>query len=104
MMYIESHVLILLFIIIVIYFCRKPVTHKGKKAILKKEPKLVENAKETLCLKGKRTSQIVTDVMKDLVNKYVITLIDITLIFLTIFWKPMEFLNLQMNYVYYLPV
>ncbi|XP_071560492.1 ribosome production factor 2 homolog [Temnothorax nylanderi] len=44
----------------------KPTTHRGKKAILKKEPKLVENAKEALCLRGKRTSQIVTDFMKDL--------------------------------------
>lgn len=44
----------------------KPTTHRGKKAILKKEPKLVENAKETLCLKGRHTSQIVTDIMKDL--------------------------------------
>ncbi|KAG5334668.1 RPF2 factor, partial [Acromyrmex heyeri] len=43
----------------------KPITHKGKKAILK-EPKLIENAKEALCLKGNRTSQIVTDIMKDL--------------------------------------
>lgn len=76
--------LILLFTIIVIYFCRKPITHKGKKAILKKEPKLVEDAKETLCLKGKRTSQIATDIMKDLVSKYEITLIDVTLIFLAI--------------------
>ncbi|GAB1860981.1 Ribosome production factor 2 homolog [Camponotus japonicus] len=44
----------------------KPITHKGKKALLKKEPQLVENAKETLCLKGKNTSQIVVDFMKDL--------------------------------------
>ncbi|XP_077268421.1 ribosome production factor 2-like protein Non3 [Temnothorax americanus] len=44
----------------------KPTTHRGKKAILKKEPKLVENGKEALCLRGKHTSQIVTDFMKDL--------------------------------------
>ncbi|EFN74477.1 Brix domain-containing protein 1-like protein [Camponotus floridanus] len=44
----------------------KPVTHKGKKALLKKEPQLVENAKETLCFKGKNASQIVIDFMKDL--------------------------------------
>ncbi|XP_012235781.1 ribosome production factor 2 homolog [Linepithema humile] len=41
-------------------------THKGKKAILNKEPKLIENAKEALCLKGKNTSPIVTGIMKDL--------------------------------------
>ncbi|XP_011703438.1 PREDICTED: ribosome production factor 2 homolog [Wasmannia auropunctata] len=45
---------------------KKPTTHRGKKAILKKEPKLIENAKEALCLKGNRTSQIVVDIMKDL--------------------------------------
>ncbi|XP_025264420.1 ribosome production factor 2 homolog [Camponotus floridanus] len=44
----------------------KPITHKGKKALLKKEPQLIENAKETLCLKGKNTSQNVVDFMKDL--------------------------------------
>ncbi|KAG7202846.1 hypothetical protein KM043_009997 [Ampulex compressa] len=44
----------------------KPTTHKGKKALLKKEPKLIEDAKHTLCLKGKHTSQIVTDYLKDL--------------------------------------
>lgn len=44
----------------------KPITHKGKKALLKKEPQLVENAKETLCFKGKNASQIVIDFMKDL--------------------------------------
>ncbi|XP_029178415.1 ribosome production factor 2 homolog [Nylanderia fulva] len=44
----------------------KPVTHKGKKALIKKEPQLVENAKETLCLKSKNNSQLVIDFMKDL--------------------------------------
>ncbi|XP_072767570.1 ribosome production factor 2 homolog [Anoplolepis gracilipes] len=44
----------------------KPVTRKGKKALLKKEPQLIENTKETFCLKGKNTSQIVKDFMKDL--------------------------------------
>lgn len=44
----------------------KPTTHKGKKAILKKEPKLIEDVKCTLCLKGKNTSPIVTGIMKDL--------------------------------------
>ncbi|XP_032666507.1 ribosome production factor 2 homolog [Odontomachus brunneus] len=44
----------------------KPTTHKGKKAILKREPKLVEDAKEALCLKGKHTSQVAVDIMKDL--------------------------------------
>ncbi|EFN83102.1 Brix domain-containing protein 1 [Harpegnathos saltator] len=44
----------------------KPTTHKGKKAILKKEPKLVEGIKETLFLKGSKASECVVSVMKDL--------------------------------------
>ncbi|XP_076166473.1 ribosome production factor 2-like protein Non3 [Ptiloglossa arizonensis] len=44
----------------------KPSTHRGKRAILKKEPKLVEDAKQTLCFKGKNTSHIVVDFMKDM--------------------------------------
>lgn len=44
----------------------KPTTHKGKKAILKKEPKLIEDAKQALCLKGRHTSEIVNNCMKDL--------------------------------------
>lgn len=51
-----------------ILLCRKPTTHKAKKAILKKEPKLIETAKETLCLKGQNTSPIVVGMMKDLVS------------------------------------
>ncbi|XP_076645265.1 ribosome production factor 2-like protein Non3 [Halictus rubicundus] len=46
----------------------KPTTHRGKRAILKKEPKLIEDVKETLCFKGKNTSQVVVDFMKDLYN------------------------------------
>nr|XP_034177191.1 ribosome production factor 2 homolog [Osmia lignaria]XP_034177192.1 ribosome production factor 2 homolog [Osmia lignaria] len=44
----------------------KPTTHRGKRAILKKEPKLIEGAKQTLCYKGKNSSAIVLDFMKDL--------------------------------------
>ncbi|KAI4495451.1 hypothetical protein M0802_008665 [Mischocyttarus mexicanus] len=44
----------------------KPSTHKGKKAIINKEPKLIEDAKETFCIKGRNTSQIVNNCMKDL--------------------------------------
>ncbi|CAK9813983.1 Ribosome production factor 2 homolog [Anthophora quadrimaculata] len=46
----------------------KPTTHKGKRAILKKEPKLIEDVKQILCFKGKNSSQIVVDFMKDLYN------------------------------------
>ncbi|XP_016917912.2 ribosome production factor 2 homolog isoform X2 [Apis cerana] len=46
----------------------KPTTHRGKRAILKKEPKLIENIKQILCFKSKKTSQIAVDFMKDLHN------------------------------------
>jgi len=46
---------------------------------------LIEKAKETLCLKGKRTSQIITDIMKDLVSKPEKIFIDVTTIFMAIF-------------------
>ena len=44
----------------------KPTTHRGKRAILRKEPKLIEDVKQTMCFKGKNTSQIVVGLMKDL--------------------------------------
>ncbi|XP_015176497.1 PREDICTED: ribosome production factor 2 homolog [Polistes dominula] len=44
----------------------KPSTHKGKKAIVKKEPKLIEDAKQAFCIRGRNTSQIVYNCMKDL--------------------------------------
>lgn len=44
----------------------KPTTHRGKRALLKKEPKIIEDAKQTMCFKGKNASQIVIDFMKDL--------------------------------------
>lgn len=43
----------------------KPSSHRGKRALLKKEPKIIEDPKETLCFKGAHTSQIVNDCMKD---------------------------------------
>lgn len=44
----------------------KPSTHKGRKVIVNKEPKLIEDAKQAFCIKGRNTSQIVNDCMKDL--------------------------------------
>ncbi|XP_034942752.1 ribosome production factor 2 homolog [Chelonus insularis] len=44
----------------------KPTSHKGKKIILNKEPKLVEDLKETIFIKGNTASQYVNDAMKDL--------------------------------------
>lgn len=74
---------------------RKPTTHRGKKALLKREPKLVENAKDTLCLRGKNTSQIVTDIMKDLVN--IIVIFIFINVYVIIPKKWIKFLNHNIN-------
>ncbi|XP_057341345.1 ribosome production factor 2 homolog [Microplitis mediator] len=44
----------------------KPKSVKAKKAILKKEPQLIEDAKETICIRGSTSSKYVYDAMKDL--------------------------------------
>ncbi|KAA3675128.1 ribosome production factor 2 [Paragonimus westermani] len=43
-----------------------PKTHKGKKILESKAPKIVENDKKTLVLKGGHTSQLVNDFLNDL--------------------------------------
>jgi ribosome production factor 2 len=47
---------------------RKPTTHRAKRALQAREPKLVENTKNALFIKGRKTSGIVTNCMKDLVR------------------------------------
>ncbi|KAF7998246.1 hypothetical protein HCN44_009644 [Aphidius gifuensis] len=44
----------------------KPKTHKGKRAIVNREPKLIEDLKDTLCIKGSTASQYVNNAMRDL--------------------------------------
>lgn len=44
----------------------KPTTHRGKRAILDREPKLIENTKNTLFIKGRKTSAMLINCMKDL--------------------------------------
>ncbi|CAD6227219.1 GSCOCG00006026001-RA-CDS [Cotesia congregata] len=44
----------------------KPKSAKSKRAILKKEPKLIEDAKEAIFLKGQTASKYAFDAMKDL--------------------------------------
>ncbi|KAG8320112.1 rRNA-binding ribosome biosynthesis protein rpf2 [Homalodisca vitripennis] len=48
-----------------LYF-RKPITHKGKKALVNREPKLIENTKQCLFIKGKNTSDISRNCLRDL--------------------------------------
>ncbi|XP_012255041.2 ribosome production factor 2 homolog [Athalia rosae] len=44
----------------------KPKTRRGKRALLSREPQLVEDAKQTLFIKGSRTSEILNKCAKDL--------------------------------------
>ncbi|XP_011502631.1 PREDICTED: ribosome production factor 2 homolog [Ceratosolen solmsi marchali] len=44
----------------------KPKTHKGKQAILKREPKIIENAKQTFFIKGLKTTEVLQSCMKNL--------------------------------------
>ncbi|XP_008211265.1 ribosome production factor 2 homolog [Nasonia vitripennis] len=44
----------------------KPKTHKGKKAILSREPKIIEDTKQTLFVKGLKTTPALQQCMKDL--------------------------------------
>ncbi|KDR23391.1 ribosome production factor 2 homolog isoform X2 [Zootermopsis nevadensis] len=44
----------------------KPTTHRSKRALLAREPKLVENTKNALFIKGRKTSGMVVNCMKDL--------------------------------------
>uniref|UniRef100_A0A1B6EHF1 Ribosome production factor 2 homolog n=1 Tax=Cuerna arida TaxID=1464854 RepID=A0A1B6EHF1_9HEMI len=44
----------------------KPITHKGKKALVNREPKLIENSKQCLFIKGKKTSDTARNCLRDL--------------------------------------
>ena len=55
------------------FFCsffpiRRPKTHRGKRAIEQRAPKDLENTKTALFIRGGRTSETVTQAMKDLVS------------------------------------
>ena len=51
-----------------IFFIRRPKTHRGKRAIEQRAPKDLENTKTALFIRGGRTSETVTQAMKDLVS------------------------------------
>ncbi|CAG9768912.1 unnamed protein product [Ceutorhynchus assimilis] len=44
----------------------KPTTHKGKKVLLKKEPQIIEGTKRAIFFKGRKTSEKVRNLLKDL--------------------------------------
>lgn len=45
---------------------RNPKTQRSKRALAAREPKLVENVKKSLVLKGPSSSQVITSVLKDM--------------------------------------
>lgn len=45
---------------------RKPTTHKGKKILQKREPQLIEDAKNTLLLEGRKCSGNIKSTLKDM--------------------------------------
>ena len=47
--------------------CRKPKTHRGKRMLAKREPKIVELAKQSLMLRGATASTTSLQFVKDLV-------------------------------------
>lgn len=51
-----------------ILFYRKPRTKRGKRILLKKEPKIVENAKHVVFIPGRKSSLNASSCMKDLVS------------------------------------
>ena len=51
----------------VLYF-RKPKTQRAKRALAKREPKIHENDKKAMFIKGGHTSEKVTQTIKDLVR------------------------------------
>ena len=48
---------------------RKPKTQRGKRAVERKEPKIFENVKNCMLVKGGNTSQLVTQALKELVRQ-----------------------------------
>lgn len=47
-------------------FFSKPTTRKGKQVLLSREPKVIEDAKRTLFFQGRRSSEKIRNVLKDL--------------------------------------
>ena len=47
---------------------RKPKTQKGKRILEKREAKIIEDVKSAIIIRGGRTSDIVTDALKNIVS------------------------------------
>jgi len=49
-------------------FCRKPKTKRAKRAMEKREAKIVENPKSAMFIRGHNTSAVINEVLTDLVK------------------------------------
>lgn len=52
---------------------RKPKTKRAKRFLEKREPKLSENIKNAMLIKGGNASSTVTQVLRDVVRIYILT-------------------------------
>ena len=50
------------------YLLRKPKIQKGKRILEKREAKIIEDVKSAIIIRGGRTSDIVTDALKNIVS------------------------------------
>lgn len=57
--------------IIYFFFARKPKTKRSKRFLESRAPKLVEEVKTAMIMKGGNTSQLITNVLKDIVSKLI---------------------------------
>lgn len=59
--------------ILIYLFNRKPKNQRVKRALERKEAKLVENTKNAMFLRGTHTSEVVSTLMKDFVSIMVLS-------------------------------
>ena len=53
------------------YFRRKPKTQRGKRFLQNRESKLEENTKRVMLIRGGKTSDQVTQALKDIASQFV---------------------------------
>ena len=54
--------------VFILLTCSKPKNQRSKRALEKRGPKLIENPKRAMFVRGGRISQTITNVMTDLVR------------------------------------
>ncbi len=57
------------FIYYILNLFRKAKTHRGKRELTRREPKLIEDVKSSICIRGKKCSETALKFLKDLVRK-----------------------------------